>query len=722
MESSRTTFTRTPVFTVAGETELSGEHGDYLEVGNPESLNLTDGTIALTFNADKVTGGQALFSKDGSGYDDGGHISAYLCDNKLYIRQQSDSKSEYLKVQNVEIAANTTYHLAVSFGDDGLMVYLNGALVAAEPEFKQGLDMNERSFVVGASGAWRRDDAHTASQQFDGTISDVMVFDEQIAGEDMAALAGEVDPAFQTSALEALAQDDLMPAFQQLHHGSDEAKALAMAFGFNHDGELTTGAAYQEGTDAGETIEGTEGADAINAGLGNDTVNGGDGNDVLQGGYGNDELNGGDGNDVLDGGHGEDILNGGDGNDLLISQSDGREGPVAYDADRDEGDPYNELTNGKLYPDQPIPADDVLTGGSGGDVFYFQTLINAKERFIEEHTQDDGNIRWHGVAGENANIHDHWVDQIGNDVITDFNRDEGDRIVIEGHTTKIRSITYGDSNGDGVVDHTVISLYSDQGSGGGAHNNDDLGTITVYGDLVTQNDISTSAKPAYGIVRSIADLEEALRPIEMGEDRGEIAPPEGIPSVDDLSLPEDVRPVFAIAGAIELNGSRDGQIAIEHSEELAISEGTIAFSFQADTLTGYDALFSKDATGYGNGGHLTAWATEWGDVKLRFQNETSEIWLKASDVIEAGTEYDFALTFGDDGVFLFIDGVEVAADEEFQVDWLDNEEFLMIGANGWGSQSGEIGWTNDHFDGTIFDFAVLDQQLSESQVRDELFA
>ncbi|ASP31816.1 hypothetical protein [Labrenzia sp. VG12] len=95
------------------------------------------------------------------------------------------------------------------------------------------------------------------------------------------------------------------------------------------------------------------------------------------------------------------------------------------------------------------------------------------------------------------NIHDHWVDMIGNDVITDFNRDEGDRIVMP--HTKIRSITYGDSNGDGVVDHTVISLYSDQGSGGGAHNNDDLGTITVYGDLVTQNDISTSAKPAYGI-------------------------------------------------------------------------------------------------------------------------------------------------------------------------------------------------------------------------------
>ena len=187
MPTTRSTTVPATVFAIAGATEFSGDRGDYLDAGNAAALSLEAGTIALTFNADQVSGQQALFSKDGSGYDNGGHLTVWLKDGQIYVRQQTSDSTEYLKVPDLTIEQGTDYHFAVSFGENGLNVYVNGLLLAAEPEMKQGMDMNERSFLVGASGAWRTSDSHTASQQFKGTISNVMVFDEQVGGEAMAS-------------------------------------------------------------------------------------------------------------------------------------------------------------------------------------------------------------------------------------------------------------------------------------------------------------------------------------------------------------------------------------------------------------------------------------------------------------------------------------------------------------------------------------------------------
>ena len=79
-------------------------------------------------------------------------------------------------------------------------------------------------------------------------------------------------------------------------------------------------------------------------------------------------------------------------------------------------------------------ADDVFTGGQGRDTFSFNLLLNAREEILEKHTNSNGQINWRGVAGENNNVHDHWVESIGNDVITDYSNQDGDKIVIRGHT------------------------------------------------------------------------------------------------------------------------------------------------------------------------------------------------------------------------------------------------------------------------------------------------
>ena len=770
----------TPVLGFAGAQVFSGAREDFLNAGHSEALELQNGTITLGFRADMVADRQGLFSKDGRDFDDGGHLAAWIENGQLKVRQQSTDSSQYITLET-PIVAGQSYALAVSFGADGLKVYLDGVLVAAEPTFKQGLEDNARALIFGAHGMWRRDDSEDPADGFDGTLSDMLVFDSALEPDQVGAVAGLTAGRFAQAAEMAADYAALMPIFTQGHHGSEALHHMMMRYDFDvttidaaslaeitgsdaaetlsgsNEGEallgaegndtleglkgddLIDGGAGQDNIAGGggsdvlrggdgrdmmrggtgldlmqggrghDTLKGQKGADQLDGGLGNDLMQGGKHDDVLQGGYGNDTLEGGAGHDVLDGGHGEDVLDGGKGNDLLIATSDGREGLVAYDADRDEGiAPGSADSTGRAYAEQPIHADDILIGGAGSDIFYFQTQINARAEYLEKHTQNDGTIRWHGVAGENDNIHDHWVDVIGDDVVMDFSRAEGDRIVIEGHTTQIRSIEHKDSTGDGILDHTVITLYSEQGKNGGAHNQDLLGTITIYGDLVTEEDIEHTAAPAYGIVTTIDQLDEAIRPTAKSVDTGPIQAP--TTSAATIDLPDGLTPVLGFSGAQVFSGAREDFLNAGHSEALELQNGTITFSFKADALTGSDALFSKDATGNGEGGHLTAFVTDAGDLKLRSQSQSGETWLVARDVIETGKTYDFAFSFGDEGAYLILDGEVLDYEDGWAVGLEDNTEQLVIGANGGSSAPGELGNPHSNFDGTITDFAVYDTQ------------
>ncbi|SHE74630.1 Hemolysin-type calcium-binding repeat-containing protein [Lampropedia hyalina DSM 16112] len=106
----------------------------------------------------------------------------------------------------------------------------------------------------------------------------------------------------------------------------------------------------------------------IDGSSGDDVIVSGNGNDILRGNAGNDSLSSGAGNDILYGGTGNDVLNGGSGADLLF-------GGAGNDV----------LIGGEGF--------DVLSGGSGADQF----------------TYESSNFGW--------------------DVITDFSRAQGDKLV-----------------------------------------------------------------------------------------------------------------------------------------------------------------------------------------------------------------------------------------------------------------------------------------------------
>ena len=247
------------------------------------------------------------------------------------------------------------------------------------------------------------------------------------------------------------------------------------------------------GDGGNDSISGGENDDTITGGDGDDTITGDAGNDKLWGDGGNDSISGGEGDDMIWDRMGEDVLDGGEGNDIFISRSDAGEPDIAQETDES-----------KVYPDQPfLDADDTLIGGLGADTFRFELLLDAKDEIVEKHADPiTGKVNWRKVAHENDNVHDHWVNGIGNDTILDFNKSEGDQIRIAGHTVQVDDIEYLDLNADGI-DESIIHLISDQGGNGGAHDQDKLGTITVYGDLVEASDLTVNAGVFYGAFNAI---------------------------------------------------------------------------------------------------------------------------------------------------------------------------------------------------------------------------
>ena len=199
-----------------------------------------------------------------------------------------------------------------------------------------------------------------------------------------------------------------------------------------------------------------------------------------------DKLIGGSEDDLLVDQYGKDRYRGDAGNDRLVSLSDSSipNDNKSLPAGVEDVSDIEKLA----FENEPNPvgisANDVLTGGEGADTFEWRLLINASKDIVDKHTNaSTGVIDWgmNGVAGENDNYHDHWVDGIGIDTITDFsgNGGENDQILIQGHT--VRALLLSNSDNE-----ALIGVYSDQGAdgerGNGAHDFDVLGLIKVNHD------------------------------------------------------------------------------------------------------------------------------------------------------------------------------------------------------------------------------------------------
>ena len=635
-------------FSTGQSLAFNGEVDDYIEVAHTESMELDAGTVAMTVTLETVDGRQTLFSKDHSGLQDGGHLTVQVVDGHVEARLQSATESKKIYSADDSIVAGHEHHIAVSFGADGFRLYVDGRIADAKVDFTQGIAENENSLVLGAGTQSRQGDKLKLREPLAGVIHEFAIYAQQFSLAEMAELAGTAEAPLETPT--------------------------------EIDGVLV-------GTDQGETIRGEL-----------------DQQNNIDGSYGDDVLVGGNLSDILAGGHGEDEIRGGEGDDLLISRSDGRE-PIIEQLYDNNDDPNGEVDpeTRTLYPDQPIASDDLLVGGPGADTFRFEILVNAKERILFKHVNDDGTIDWKGVTGENNQVHDHWVDRIGDEVILDFDRDEGDFIEVVGHTVDVYRVTHVDSDGDGVLDASVMYLQSNQGNAG-AHNKDQLGTVTVYGDLVQDGDYMVHAHANLGIVESIGELPEALSPrfgspVETdGQSRWLL------PEVDEQNaLPAGA--VFSVGQPVEFNGDKENYLEVAHTDSMELASGSIDVQFVTESASKRQTLFSKDHSGLQDGGHITAQIAD-GRVEVRLQSATESVTLRSErGSIQSGEEHRIRVSFGAEGFHLTLDGELVDSEVEFTQGIAVNDNSLVIGASTKHRQADRLN-LRDPMNGTITAFVI----------------
>jgi Ca2+-binding RTX toxin-like protein len=200
----------------------------------------------------------------------------------------------------------------------------------------------------------------------------------------------------------------------------DYIRAYALADGSSTVVHLTPST---QDTPPDTTPGATAGSDNLQASSGQPEIHGGAGDDTITGYAGASFLTGDDGNDAINGGSGFDRTNGNAGADTVHGNAGDDWVTGGKDNDQLFGDDGNDILNGNLGNDtaQGGPGADTVRGGQGDDVL-------AGGQGSDYITGDLGNDTMTGGLG--ADTFRAFAGG-GADVILDFNRAEGDRIVLD---------------------------------------------------------------------------------------------------------------------------------------------------------------------------------------------------------------------------------------------------------------------------------------------------
>ena len=201
--------------------------GEPILLEHDDSMLANSGYVQLTINPTNTNGRRAIFSKDGSGYIDGGHLYLEMHNGEIKSRLQSNNKSYELKSGDTKVEANTESTVKVMFGPGGYALFVNGSEVARS-DYTGGLGLssggsgNRQAIVVGAGNNSSKDGGFTPLRsKFQGEIHSInasFVTDpsDTTPRFDVAVSGGSASPSLQQPEGELiLIQADEVPLGQR---------------------------------------------------------------------------------------------------------------------------------------------------------------------------------------------------------------------------------------------------------------------------------------------------------------------------------------------------------------------------------------------------------------------------------------------------------------------------------------------------------------------------
>ena len=171
------------------ETELNPEEqvfdDEYFEVKHVDELKPEHGTLCFWFRIEDTSEPATLVSCDSSSLSVNGGLNIRVFNGMIAFGME-DGEDKVHRILGGKIEEDIWYHAAVTWGQNGLYLFLNGELIDSNKQFKRGLGKNTNDWIFGASRAgttWLAGVSDVTSDEaefFRGSIDDIALYDFQI--------------------------------------------------------------------------------------------------------------------------------------------------------------------------------------------------------------------------------------------------------------------------------------------------------------------------------------------------------------------------------------------------------------------------------------------------------------------------------------------------------------------------------------------------------------